>query len=262
VPQQQPYGYPQQPGQPAPYGQQPQYGAQPGGYPPPPPAQGGGGKKTGLIIGAVVVALAVIGGGGYLLLGGGGGLEDDGAHKLSTPATLLGDYQRVSKDGQELGGGSAVKDLEKSGVSEGKSVMGQYTTADVSNYDPNDPSSVPDIKTAKGITFVGAYGKIADPQKVLDTFFAQINKDSSSNGAKMVGSPEEVTPDGFNGLMKCQAATGPDPLNKKEKTDWFCVWADHSTLAMVSPGDATKGVDKDTAIKLTVDTRNAVRVKA
>jgi hypothetical protein len=238
---------------------------------PQPPAPEGGKKKTGLIIGAVAV-VAAIGVGAYFVIGGGGGggaagLEDDGAHKLSTPATLLTEYKRVNKDGQGSGDDSAAE-LEKSGVKNGKSVVGIYSTADLSGYDSSDPSSAPDLSkltTAKGITYAGAYGEISDPEKALDSFFANFKKSaeessSGSSGAKteLVGEPVAADLDGA--VMKCQAATGQDLLTKKQKTDWFCAWADYSTIAMVSPGDTTKDISKDVAIDITTKLRKEVRV--
>jgi hypothetical protein len=272
------YGYPQQPpqgvppqqppyGQQAPYGQQPPYGQAPYGVPQP-PAAGGGKKKTGIIIGAVAV-VAAIGVGAYFVIGaGGGGLEDDGAHTLSTPAKALGEYHRATKDGASAGDDSAAE-LEKSGVKNGKSVVGFYSN--IEGYDPSDPSTAPspaEAATSKSISFVGIYGEIADPEKALDTFFATFKKsteeDSSGSGsggqAKLVGEPEEVDVDGA--LMKCQAAQGTDQRTKQQKTDWFCAWADYSTLAMVSPGDATKGITKDVAADMTTKLRTEVRVKA
>ncbi|MEU8988470.1 hypothetical protein AB0C98_18810 [Streptomyces sp. NPDC048558] len=274
------YGYPQQPPgvppqQPNPYGQQPQYGQQQPYGMPQPPAPGGGGKKAGLIIGAVAV-VAAIGVGAYFVLGGSSGgagnLEDDGAHKLATPATVLSEYKRIGEDGQTAGGNDTASELEKSGVKNGKTVVGAYSTADLSDYDPSDPSSAPDLTelaTAKSLTYVGAYGEIADPEKALDAFFANIKKSaaesssSSSNGApksELVGEPEAADLDGA--VMKCQAAKGQDLMTKKEKTNWFCVWADYSTLAMVSPNDATTEVSKDTAIDIATKLRPQVRVKA
>ncbi|MFD5426236.1 hypothetical protein [Streptomyces sp. NPDC127084] len=274
-PQQQPVPYGQPPQQPGPYGQPPQqppYGMSPGAYPTP-PAQGGGGKKAGLIIGgiAVVAAIAV---GAYFVFGGGGAtLADDGPHKLTTPGKVLGEYNRLSNN-NEAGSTdeSVTKELEESGVKDGKSVIGAYTSADIdpselSRFNPADPSTLPpELATAKGISFFGAYGRIDDPKKALDTLLANIDKDSSgSSGSKgkLVGTPEEVSPDDFdNGVMKCQAAEGPDPVTKQNKTDWFCAWADYSTIAMVSPGDRTKSVDKDTAMDITARLRNEIRTKA
>jgi hypothetical protein len=238
---------------------------------PQPPAPKGGNKKAGLIIGAVAV-VAAIGVGAYFVLGGGGaaGIEDDGAHKLATPERLLSEYTRASKEGQASGGDSAAE-LENSGVKDGTTVLGVYSTADLSGYDPNDPGSGPDLSelaTAKGITYAGAYGEISDPEKALDTFFANFKKSSEKNSsssggtpkAELVGEPETADLDGA--VMKCQAAKGQDLMSKREKTDWFCAWADHSTIAMVSPGDAMKGVSKDVAIDITTKVRQEVRVKA
>ncbi|WP_405687941.1 hypothetical protein [Streptomyces sp. NBC_00057] len=265
-PQQQPqpgYGYPQAQ-QPGPYGQQPQapYGQAPYGTVPMPPVQPK--KKTGLIIGGAVVALAVIAGGVYFLTSGGGSdtLSDDGPHKLTTPTKVLGEYKRYGGDNSGVKqDAEATKELTASGIENGKTVTGIYSTADLSNYDPSDPSTMPDVATAKGITYLGAYGKVEDPAKALDKFFATLKKsasENSKNDTELLGEPEEVSPSGFeNGIMKCQAAkTG------KEKTDWFCAWSDFSTMAMVSPGDVTKNVDKDTAVKITTDLRNEIRVEA
>ncbi|MGI5140037.1 hypothetical protein [Streptomyces sp. CA-106110] len=275
-PQHNPYG--QQPtpppGQPpygqAPYGQQ-SYGQQPYGVPQP-PAPAGGKKKTGLIVTgavAVVAAIAVV---AYFAIGGGGGsaLADDGPHKLTTPSKILGDYTRVTGDGSAANDSSTVKNLEASGVQNGTAVFGIYSAADFSKYNPKDPSTAPgtaDLAAAKSITFVGGYGKIADPEAALDKFFALIKKqteESSAGGstgqkAELLGSPESADLDG--GVMKCQAAKGTNAVTKKEKTDWFCVWADYSTLAMVSPGDNTTDVTKDTAIDVTTKVHDQVRVK-
>ncbi len=193
---------------------------------------------------AVLVAIGV---GVYFVVGNAGssGLADDGPHKLTTPAKVLGDYNRATKDGDTSDSGSStVKDLEKSGVKNGTAVFGAYSTADLSGYNPSDPSTAPsasELLTAKGISVIGAYGKIADPQKALDAFFADIQKDvdqsgsaySSSGGSKLVGDPESVDVDGA--VMKCQAAKGTNQVTKKTQTDWFCAWADYSTIAMVSP---------------------------
>ncbi|MBX9365851.1 hypothetical protein, partial [Streptomyces sp. WAC04114] len=234
---------------------------------PQPPAPGGGKKKTGLIIGAVAV-VAAIGVGAYFVIGGGGGagaLEDDGPHKLATPAKVLGEYNRVTKDGQTVGDDSATE-LEKTGVKNAKSLVGSYSTMDISKYDPDDPSSAAQMATAKGVTFVGVYGEVSDPEASLDAFFANLKKSSqksssSSSGSKteLIGEPEEADLDGA--VMKCQAAKGQDPAAKKEKTDWFCAWADYSTIAMVSPGEVSGSISKDTAIDITTKMRPEIRVK-
>ena len=234
---------------------------------PQPPAPGGGGKKTGIVIGAVAI-VAAIGVGAYFVIGGGGGagaLEDDGPHKLATPAKVMGEYNRMSKDGATAGDDS-TQELEKSGVKDGKSVLGTYSTVDISKYDPNDPSSAAQMATAKSASFFGVYGEISDPEAALDTFFANFKKSSekessSSTGAKteLIGEPEEADLDGA--VMKCQAAKGLDLVTKKEQTNWFCAWADYSTIAVVSSREATQETTKDTAIDITTKIRPEIRVK-
>ncbi|GDY74182.1 hypothetical protein SAV31267_036670 [Streptomyces avermitilis] len=217
---------------------------------------------------AVVAAVAV---GAYFVIGSGGGsgLADDGAHKLTTPQTVLSEYKRVGKGG-ESSSNSTVKDLAESGVKNGKSVVGFYSTADFGNYDPENPSDTSDLPsqsellTAKGVTMAGGYGTIADPKAALDKFFAALKKNAeeSSSGSKseLIGSPESVDLDGA--VMKCQSAKSTNSLTKKVSTDWFCAWADYSTIAMVSPGDNTGSVSKDVAADITTKLRDQVRVKA
>ncbi len=236
---------------------------------PQPPAPGGGKKKTGIIIGAVAV-VAALGVGVFFAIGGGrggsgGGLEDDGPHKLTTPATVLSEYKRTSKDGATAGSDS-TSELEKSGVKNAKSVAGLYNTVDLSDFDPDDPSSAAKLGTAKTLSLAGAYGEISDPEATLDLFFANFEKaaekESATGSGKpdLVGEPEAADLDGA--VMKCQSVKAPDLLTKKEKTNWFCAWADHSTIAIVSPGDAAQGVTKDVAIDLTTKVREQVRVAA
>ncbi len=85
---------------------------------PQPPAPGGGKKKTGLIIGAVAV-VAAIGVGAYFVFGGGGSgggsdIADDGPHKLTTPATVLGEYKKAESDSGTMDAGD-MKDAEQWG---------------------------------------------------------------------------------------------------------------------------------------------------
>ncbi|MCZ9342931.1 hypothetical protein NGM37_34750, partial [Streptomyces sp. TRM76130] len=61
-------------------------------------------------------------------------------------------------------------------------------------------------------------------------------------------------------LMKCQEATGLNPVSERETSDWFCAWADHSTIAMVSPGSAESDMSKAEAVDLTKRLRAEVRV--
>ncbi|MCF3124947.1 hypothetical protein IPZ68_35415, partial [Streptomyces arenae] len=270
---------------PGPYGQQPPqgpYGQQPhapyGQVPPPPP---GGGKKTGLIIGIVaVVAAAAVG--GYFLLAGSdddksgknsdssnvadGGIKDDGPHKLTTPDTLLGEYQK--EDGQT--GGFNSSDLaaaEKAGVKDPQDVDAGYKAGDESNP-----------LAQKAIQFMGVYGDVTDPGKVVDSMFAKVKKDSESGGGgsstgELVGSPKDFSTGDV--VLKCQESVikndSADPgagasSGPKEIRMPVCIWGDNSTVAVVVPvevADAMAGeISLDDASATALKVRKEVRVKA
>ncbi|MFE0131599.1 hypothetical protein ACFWY6_08470 [Streptomyces sp. NPDC059037] len=255
------YGYPQQPQ--APYGQPPQA---PYGQVPPPPAGGGGGKKTGLIIGAVVALVAIAGGVWWFTAGGGSSdVADDGkTYKLTTPATVLGEYKK-----QEGAGGGMedddLKELEQAGVTDPKNVNGNYQAGDGA--------------TMKAINFGGAYGDIEDPEKVVDAMFAQMKKNAEtgdSEGMHLKGEPEEFTPDGFeNGIMKCQEAEfrmgGADSAETEDGIPNtfqvpMCVWGDHSTVAFVGRSDASatatgKKLTMEDTASMAAKLRDEVRVE-
>ncbi|WPO73750.1 hypothetical protein [Streptomyces sp. KN37] len=239
APPQQPYAQPGghgQPQQPAPYGQYPQQPAPYGQYPAPP--QGGGGKKTALIIGAAaVVAVAAVG--GYFLFAesDSSSVADDGkTYKLTAPATVLGSFKKVGGSGG--GGGmssSDLEDLEKRGVSDPKDVHAAYQYGEGA--------------AMKSLNYSGVYGEVADPEKVVDAMFAETEKNSmngSDGGMKLIGEPEEFTPDGFeNGIMKCQKAeyrmgsVGTDDADVPNSFQTpMCVWGDHSTVAVAVYSDA------------------------
>lgn len=215
--------------------------------------------------------MAAIGVGVYFVIGGGGGggVEDDGPHKLSAPEKVMGEYTRVGEGGEDSSAGT-TKDLAKGGVKNGKSVGAQYSTADFSRYDPTapDPADIPgkeELLKAKGVTFLGAYGEVEDPEAAVDKLFANIAKETKENSSnelmtELLGKPEAVDLDGA--VMKCQAGKGNNNLTKKETTNWFCIWADYSTVAVVSPGDNTKDITKDTAADITTKLRDDVRVPA
>ncbi len=205
------------------------------------PPPGAPKKKTGLIVGAVVVALAVIGGGAYFLTSGGSSsVADDGKkYKLTTPATVLGGEFTESAPAAGGGGGmssSDINELEGKGIANPTEATGQYKSGEGA--------------TLKNIAFSGLYGEIEDPEEVVDAMFAEFKKNSDKGAGKpgtlkLVGSPEEFTPEGFeNGIMKCQdaefvmgeASTTNASLPNSFKTP-MCVWGDHSTLAYVSYSD-------------------------
>ncbi|MEU7582501.1 hypothetical protein AB0B50_33520 [Streptomyces sp. NPDC041068] len=269
-PQPQPgYGYPQQggygqPQQPGPYGQVPPQ-APYGQVPPPPP--GGGGKKTGLVIGAVAV-VAALGVGAYFLFSGGSGssgggsVADDGPHKLTTPATILGEYEK--KEGQTGGFNSSdLEAAEKAGVKDPKDVDAGYKSGDESNP-----------LAQKAIQFMGVYGEIDDPGKVVDGMFAKLKKDSegdSSDTGELVGSPKDFSTD--DAVLKCQESvikndspSGGSSSAAKEMRMPVCIWGDHSTVAVVVPvevSDALAGkVSLADASATTLKVRKEVRVKA
>ncbi|MFE0131596.1 hypothetical protein ACFWY6_08455 [Streptomyces sp. NPDC059037] len=299
---QQPGPYGQQPGQPGPYGQQPQ-APQPGyGYPqqapqgvppqqggysqpqqpgpygqqqapygqvPPPPPPAGGGKKTGLIIGAIV-ALVAIGGGVWWFTAGkdssGGGnsaVADDGAHKLVTPETVLSDYKKKAgaSDGFD---DEAMKDAEKDGVKNGTPVDAEYQSGDESNP-----------LAGKMIKFMGVYGEIDDPSKVVDGMFAKMKEKSASEQSdtgELVGSPKSFDADGA--VLKCQetvikndspssgSASGPKEIRMP-----VCIWGDKSTIGVVIPVEMASAITgKSPSLEDAADTttkfRKEVRVKA
>jgi hypothetical protein len=99
------------------------------------------------------------------------------------------------------------------------------------------------LLTAKGVSFFGGYGELADPESALDRLFASMNAkgqapDSKDNPltSELIGEPEAVDIDGA--AMKCQAAKSTNVLTKKT-TNTFCAWVDYSTITVVSPGDNT-----------------------
>ncbi|MFJ6518905.1 hypothetical protein ACIQJ4_11740 [Streptomyces filamentosus] len=261
VPPQQPYGYPQQqPQQPNPYGQQPQYGAPqgPGGYVPHPPAPKK--SKTPMIIGAVAV-VAAIAVGAYFLIGGGGGasVANDGPHKLVTPETVLGEYKK-NPDQSESDGKEALKEAEKNGVKNAKSVDASYKAGDAAN-----PLG------GKMLSFSGLYGEIDDPEKVVDALFASIKTEmeKDKDGGELTGSPQAFTPAGAEGsVLKCQAAKGKADAAAGTPAFAmnFCVWADHSTVGFVVPMDmaaliAGKSGSLEEAATTAGKLRKEVRVK-
>ncbi|MFI2613564.1 hypothetical protein [Streptomyces sp. NPDC018584] len=233
---------------PGPYGGQPQQPyAQPGGhgqpqqpapYGPYPTPQQGGGKKTALIIGAVVVVAAAAVGGYFLFAkSDSSSVADDGrTYKLTAPATVLGSFKKAGGSGG--GGGmssSDLEDLEKRGVSDPKDVHAAYRYGEGA--------------AMKSLNYSGVYGEVADPEKIVDAMFAETEKNSmngSDGGMKLIGEPEEFTPDGFeNGIMKCQKAeyrmgsvgTDDGDVPNSFQTP-MCVWGDHSTVAVAVYSDA------------------------
>ncbi|MEY2243013.1 hypothetical protein ACN6K9_006092 [Streptomyces sp. SAS_267] len=263
------YGYPPQapgvPPQTPPYGQQPPYGTVPM-----PPEPSGGKKKTALIIGgvAVVAAIAV---GAYLMFGGsssGADVADDGPHKLTTPASILGGEYKKSTDSSDSGGGMTkddLKDAEGWGVKSPKDVNAAYQSGDKSN-----PLAM------KQISFGGVWGTIDNPEKAVDNMFADMKKNQEKEGTKdgeLIGSPKAYTPSALDGaVLKCQEikvkndSSSTGAAGPKEFTMPVCIWGDHSTLGFVMPIDfasmmAGKGSTPEAAAEIAAKLRNDVRQK-
>ncbi|MFG2552814.1 hypothetical protein [Streptomyces sp. NPDC048581] len=254
-PQGQPgYGYPQQappaqPGYAYPQGvppQQPPYGQAPYGVPQP-PAPGGGNKKAGLIIGAVAVVVA-IGVGAYFVFGGGGAgnsavSDDTKGYKLTLPSTI-GDYKKSTLGSREGAlSGDDKKEAESIGIQDPHRAQGTYTTS-------SGGSTVP---TGQAMSLEGYYGDISDPEASIDAYFELAEKKFSESGTEtgtktkteLVGDPEVVEPDGFEGaLMKCQTVrftpTEPQAGAPSSFEVPSCAWADYSTLGLVQAVDLAK----------------------
>lgn len=262
-PQQQPqpgYGYPQAQ-QPGPYGQQPPappYGQAPyGGQAPVPPAPRK--KKTGLIIGGGIVALAVIAGGIYFATSKDDSVGDDGkTYKLTTPATVLGGTYKKSStkgEGEEMTSDD-VKEFEKWGVAGAKQVTGAYTSGEAT--------------AQKMLQFSGVYGTIDKPEAVVDAMFGKMKEGQGKDDeGELVGSPKSYNPPGFeNGILKCQESKSKADAGGKQISLPFCIWGDHSTVAIVLNMDmgalmtGKGGVSLDDAATTAAKLRDDVRVEA
>ncbi|GHF35681.1 hypothetical protein GCM10010218_16310 [Streptomyces mashuensis] len=259
------YGYPQPPqaawGQPQPQPQPYPYGQQYGQYPPPvPPQRGGAGKTVALAIGALVVVGAIAG--GLLILfntGGGSSVPDDGKrYKLTTPDSVAPGY---TKDTEDPGSGfdsDDMRQLRLLGVSNAQTTGADYQSGEGA--------------TGKYLQFSGAWGKVKDPERVVDGFFAANKRKQTAEGGgkvEMTGTPQKVTPQGFDhGVMKCQQAkySGATQFHGRSVTMPICFWADRSTVGAVIVTDTTRAVigqdiPLDEAGTLTAKVRSAVRVE-
>lgn len=99
-----------------------------------------------------------------------------------------------------------------------------------------------------------------DPEAALDSAFTGMAKEKGE-ALKVLGAPEKVTPDGLDGaVMKCQKAQAKDETGKLD-TQYLCMWADYSTLALVIPAESGTGVSLNVSAQVTADVRKDVRVK-
>lgn len=213
--------------------------------------------------------MAAIAVGAYFVIGGGGGsgsVSDDGPHKLTAPATVIGGtYKKAdSSNSPDSMSDDDLSDFQKWGVKNAKDVSAGYQNGTG--------------LTAKNLTFGGVYGTIDDPEAVVDAMFAKIKSESEkdkSDEGRLIGSPETVHPSGFsNGIMKCQVAefTNDDTASKgagaaKSVKMPICIWGDHSTVADVTAFSfaamaAGNAGSIDETADLAAKLRNDVRVKA
>ncbi|NBM20919.1 hypothetical protein [Streptomyces sp. GC420] len=192
---------------------------------------------------------------------GSGSVADDGPHKLITPDTVLSEYKKGDASADGLSSDD-IKEAEKWGVKNPKDVDAQYTAGD-----ENNPLA------QKYLQFSGVYGEIADPEKVVDAMFAEMKKSSKEDeDAELIGEPRAYEPDGLDGaVLKCQEAKvkdteGSSSGGPSEIPMSYCVWGDHSTLALVLPMDIAgaltgKGTTPEQAAEMAAKLRKEVRVK-
>ncbi len=254
-PQQAPYG--QQPGpygqpQPGPYGQQP-YPGMPGPYPPPiPPQRGGKGKVIGITVAALVVVGAIIGGVTVLMKSGGSSsVADDGKrYKLTAPDTVLTEYNKDPefRDQDVFNTPGARRDLRIMGVKNPESNAAAYRT-----------EKIPERKMLR---IIGIWGDIRKPENFVDAMFKSLAK--SATATKVEGTPQTVTPPGFEGAMKCQYTHPGDGSGTTVLP--LCIWADHSTAGVVYVGDMKRSaqgikIPFDEAAGIAAKLRTEIRVE-
>lgn len=154
-----------------------------------------------------------------------------------------------------------IKNAEEAGVKNPTDVNAAYEAGDKDN-----PLS------QKLLQFVGVYGEIEDPEKVVDAMFAELKKESDTDKGELVGSPKAFTPAGLDGaVLKCQETRVPGDetgeAGPKEIKMPVCIWGDHSTLgvtidANIADALAGKGPDLAAAAEQAAKFRKEVRVKA
>ncbi|GHC42623.1 hypothetical protein [Streptomyces flavofungini] len=222
---------------------------------------------AGIGIVAVLGVGAYIGFGDDSSDGGGGGggsaaVKDDGPHKLIAPKTVLDGYKQL--DGITS---TELEEHARFGVHEAENVQTVYGNG-----------SKGDDMGGGMIQFTGAYGKIADPEKTVDAMFTDLSEKAEKGPGKggekstwLGDGPEDFSADGA--VLKCQASRVEDSstaarkgLSPKEARLALCVWADHSTVAVVLPMDTRaikegKAASLDEAATTTKKLRKEVRVK-
>ncbi|MFI9310748.1 hypothetical protein [Streptomyces triculaminicus] len=259
-----PHQPPQPPTAPAPY---------PYAYPPPPsrsPGRRGRGRTVALVVGVFVLAGAVAAGAVVLTRGtqgsdrqepsraagtggpsgaaGPGGLRDaveaaPGAtpsgtgegkrYRLAAPDTILaGTYRKDPVTSRDPFREVDKQTLAIVGVTDAQSVGGAYKS----------DTTAPSLKLAN---FGGLWGGVKDPEATVDNMFRTlilgIQADPTGK-PELEGSPKAFRPSRLDGnaVMKCQKMKTTDPsLGAQSFTVPVCIWADSSTVGVVSSADAT-----------------------
>lgn len=243
------YGYPQTQQNPyaqsAPYGGLPQQPA-PGPFGPQPPVRRPGrGLKIGIAVGAsLAVAGAVT---AAVLLTGSG---ESGPYKVTTPETLAGKYER---NGQ----GTGERDLSEGGQS-ARQIPG-VENAHVVSADYETPGG-------ELMKFTGFWGEVTDPDRGSEMALAMVVSALEGDGtAEAQGSPEQFTPEGFDGdVLKCQAVKLTSDKGSMDAP--ACVWGDEDTLGVTVMTDPPAGVlgsgmSLQEAADLTAKVRHDARIE-
>jgi hypothetical protein len=191
-----------------------------------------GGRNAAIAGGALVVVAALVG--GYFLFGG----TDAPRHRLTTPKTLAGEYQRDGKG--EKGDGDAFDNKKVPGMTSNADVSAEYKAG-----------------ATKKLQLGGAYGSVADPRKAVDWVFEQTGKSlKTETGAKAEGPLRKFSPSAFDGdVLKCQE------YKISNMSLAMCGWADSDTVGTVSSmiltsdGTSTKPVDLKSTAELTAKVR-------
>jgi hypothetical protein len=215
----------------------------------------------------VVVVGAVIGGFFMLDTGSGSVLGDGKKYKLTAPQTVATEYQKKTTPGAtEEFDSTDLDEYRKAGVSNPEGVQGAYKAGMGT--------------TTKQLNFQGVWGDVKDPEQTLDAAFASIAAESQRDAgtgagtkAEPQGSPEQVEPLGLDddAVMKCQImkvslGTGSSTGRPSEFESPLCMWADDSTVAMVSAQSSSailtgKGMTINEVADLGAKLRNDARVE-
>ncbi|MFH8370486.1 hypothetical protein [Streptomyces sp. NPDC018031] len=225
---------------------QPGYGPPPPLPPGPPPGRSGGSGKAAVIVISAVLAIALVGGGVWYFLGTGSDgpeLTDDGKnYELTAPRTVLGEFT-LDNPG-ETDDDITYEQTKELGIKRAHAIDAEY-----------DAGDVVDGVVAKDVNLSGVWGEVEDPQQAVDSAFALMTQGMGPDSeAEAVGSPERVEPEDLtDAVMKCQV------IKWTNSQETRCVWADYSTIGIVSAKERDKEVTIDAAARIAADLRDEVR---